>query len=214
MKKYLIVILFLIASIAFLSCKKESTTAPKDYSSSISNKNWWGTFNNAGESTQYYSVHFNEDNSLLWSQTSGDYAGTWSLNGNKLTVNFTAPTVTLTAEISDDNKLTNIITNTPNKVNSGTLIENPNVFLENSVWNVLRTHVPTDATILFKFTFIPNNKVLLSGPVNGPYSYTLSSFGGSIRINTITPYFGVITSSTEMKGNFADANYRWQATKQ
>jgi hypothetical protein len=213
MKKYLIAALVLIATIALQSCKKESTTAPKDYTSSISNKNWWGTFNNAGESAQYYSVHFNADHSVLWAQMSGDYSGTWSLNGNRLTINFTLPTVTLTAEISDDNKLTNIITNTPNKVNNGTLIENPNVFLENSVWNVLRTHIPTDATYFFKFTFISNNKVFASG-ISTPFTYSLSPFGASIRINTITPYFGVITSGTEMRGNFGDADYRWQATKQ
>lgn len=77
MKKYssMFVAILLVAGI-FSSCKKENA-APKskDYAASINDKSWWGVFTYTGETSQYYTVHFNSDNTLIWSQLSGDYAG-------------------------------------------------------------------------------------------------------------------------------------------
>ena len=214
MKKLPILITLIFSAVIFSNCKKEKVQS-KDYTASVNDKTWWGTFHNAGEAIQYYSVHFNADHSVVWNQISGDYPGNWTVEGNKVTLDFPTLNVKVEAEIGDNNKWQNISTNTPNKVNTGELIENPDIQLDNTIWNTTRTNVVTDATIGLKFTFIPGNIVLItgSGLVNAPFSYSRSLSGGAIRIFTITQYFGVITADGVIKGNFGDADYQWQGTR-
>lgn len=222
MNKRLSVLLVTTLLIAiFIACTKDDNTSKnlpiKDYTAFIKNKTWWGTVTNDGETAQYYTVYFNPDGSLVWSQLSGDYAGKWAVDKNKLTINFSSTTAIVTAEISDDNKLINIITSTPNKVNSGELVVNPNISLENTVWNGTRIYILTDPPKPLQFTFMPNSKVSIK--VNnilygaGIYDYTRSSSGGNFRIPG-TNHFGVIVSGSEMKGSEFTANRLWQVVKQ
>jgi len=200
------VILF-VMSITF-SCKKDNE--PKDYGASIKDKKWWGTFSNAGENIQYYCVHFNADSSLVWSQLSGDYAGQWTVDGNKLTLNFTTLAVKITAEISDDNKLLNITTNSPNKVYTGKLNNNTDNLLDNTVWK--ETNNSPSAVQL---SFFSGEKVKLKiGSVTYANSYTRSS-SGFIRFSNIEYiFFGVFTSDNELSGSYNDAGNSWQAIRQ
>ena len=210
MKKYISIILltFMVMSITF-GCKKDNE--PKDYGASIKDKKWWGTFSNAGENIQYYSVHFNADNSLVWSQLSGDYAGQWAVDGNKLTLNFTALAVKITAEISDDNKLLNIVTNSPNKVYTGKLNENTDNLLDNTVWKQT-----SNSPSLIQLSFYSGEKVELKiGPITyarNPYTRSSSGF---IRFSNIEyMFFGVFTSANELSGSYNDAGHSWQAIRQ
>ena len=75
MKKYSRILLatFLSSGILF-GCKKDKTVKtpePKDYSLSVENKTWWGELAYTGKPIEYYSVHFNADKTLLWSQFAG-----------------------------------------------------------------------------------------------------------------------------------------------
>ena len=211
MKKYISIIsvTLMVMSITF-GCKKDNE--PKDYGAFIKDKSWWGTFSNAGENNQYYSVHFNADNSLLWSQLSGDYAGKWTLEGNKLTLNFTALAVKITAEISDDNMLLNISTNSPNKVYTGKLNENTNNLLDNTVWKEA-INKPSAIQLSFFSSLKVEAKMGSITYVKIPYTRSSSGF---IRF---TPafnfkFFGVFTSDNELNGSYNDAEHPWQAIKQ
>ena len=217
MKKY--VIMILIASAILISCKKDKAAAEvagKDYSISIKDKTWWGELTNAGETVQYYSVHFNADNTILWSQLSDDYKGTWSLDKNKLTLNFTNPAVIVNADISEDNKLANITTNTANKVNIGEMVTNPNIVLENTVWSGLYS-VPGNSTTL-QLSFLAGPSVIVKGGNNSnqAVSYKRGLSGGYIRFKSFYGgnVFGVITASGEMKGSFSNYKKYWSITKQ
>jgi hypothetical protein len=133
MKKYLSIILvaLLVTGLLF-SCKKRSDS--KDFTAVIKNKTWWGQLTTSGETAQYYSVYFNGDGSLLWSQRAGGYTGKWTINDNQLTMDFLTPAVQKKANISDDNTLKNIVTNNSTVVNSGEMIANPTTLLDNTVW--------------------------------------------------------------------------------
>ena len=216
MKKYLSIISITLLSIATLFNCNDEDAAPKDYAASIKDKTWWGTLTNSGEAIQYYSVHFNAGNSLVWSQLSGDYLGQWSLDKNKLTITFTAPAVIVTTEISDDNTWVNITTNTSNIVNSGELVANPNITLDNTEWNGV--DISGGVTKSLKLIFTPNLEVSTvidnKGAGGVPYNYTRLASGGAIRITAGYPYFGVITAGGELRGSRQSYINSWQATKQ
>src|SRR6266542_4422176 len=108
MKKYISTIL-LTLTMVMDSCIKSDT--PKDYAVSIKDKTWWGTITYTGKTTEYYSVHFDADSSLLWSQLSGDYAGKWRIANRQLTMTFTGINDVIKADITDDDKLENISDN-------------------------------------------------------------------------------------------------------
>ncbi len=219
MKKYLIILITTLMAAAMLSsCKKETTTAAKDYSLSIKGKTWWGTLTNAGESPQYYSVSFSADNLILWSQFSGNYTGEFAVDKNKLTMTFINPSVIVTADITDDNKLINITTNTANKVNSGELLVNPNVSLENTIWKGNGNFNPIVPTSL-QFSFLAGSKVetKISNTTYAPGAYARSAHGGFIRFTipvSLDPMFCVLTSSGVMNGSYSSSQYTWQLTKQ
>lgn len=213
MKNYLKTILVtLLLTGTLISCKKDS--ASKDYSASIKDKTWWGTLTNAGENAQCYSVHFKTDGSLLWSQMSGDYAGKWTVNGKHLTMDFLTPAVQVKADISDDDKLMNIVTNTANKVNTGEMIEPLNILLDNTIWEGTMTSMNA---YTLKMSFEPNGVVVITSNYffggSNTLKYSKSSSGVAIRIDYGGgPFFGVIVSSNEIKGNYN--GYDWQVAKQ
>jgi hypothetical protein len=210
MKKYLTIFFAtLLAVIIFSSCKKETTTVAKDYSLSIKGKTWWGTFTNAGESPQYYSVSFSADNLILWSQFSGDYTGQYAVDKNKLIMIFINPSVVVTADITDDNKLANITSNTANKVNSGELVANPNISLDNTIWK--------GGSI--QLSFLAGSRVQTKLGITTPPAgaYVRSASGGAIRLTVpvlLEPMFGVITSDGVMNGSYVIPGNTWQLTKQ
>src|SRR4051812_44786780 len=99
MKKYISIILLAVTGILF-SCKKDKAADQpqgKDYAELIKYKTWWGMLVNKGETAQYYSVYFNADGSLIWSQRDGDFSGTWSINNKRLSIKFVTPAVQITA---------------------------------------------------------------------------------------------------------------------
>lgn len=218
MKKYsgtIAIILFSVGSM--ISCKKSSDSTPpvKDYAASINDKTWWGTFTINGQTAQYYSVHFNGDNSLVWSQLSGDYPGKWTLDGKKLAINYT--TNIITADVSDDGHLANIEDNHSTYIiNNGELIPNPNIALQNTVWQ--GSHFNGSSQQTLKYSFSPDLKITITAGAFATqvHTYTRSLSGAVIRHSQggNYPYFGVITSGSLMKGCIQGSNFPWQAFKQ
>ncbi|MEO5592286.1 MAG: hypothetical protein ABIR15_20605 [Chitinophagaceae bacterium] len=212
MKKYLhiIPIIAIITGILF-SCKKSNGDAPKDYSASIKDKTWWGELAYTGKTPEYYSVHFNTDNTLTWSQFQGDYTGHWALNNKQVTITFDGNTTQIKADISDDDNLVNITDNTgASEIKSGEITVNSTTTLDNTVWNG-NTQVPTKALQLNFKTGLQATINLEKTPVK-TYTYTKYSSNSVIRISTI--FFGIIVSGSKMKGSIDNSVFTWQATKQ
>jgi hypothetical protein len=223
MKKHIgIILITLLSTGIFVSCNEDDVS--KDYAASIKDKTWWGELTNAGEGgSQYYSVYFNANNTLVWSQLAGDYGGQWLLDKNKLTLTFTGLDVIMTAEISDDDTWTNITTNTPNKVNSGELAVNPNMNLDNTLWSGMERPINASGISLdtnaLQMRFSPNfTYTIRAGEYTAiGFTYEKSPFGGFFRLNKISDdrpdYFGVIVSDREIRGTNSDL-FTFQLMKQ
>lgn len=218
MKKSLsiLIITTLLISI-FISCSKDDNTSNdlpiKNYTAAIKGKNWFGELTYTGKPIEYYSVVFNADNTLVWSQLSGDYTGNWIVNEKLLTMTFTGNTAEIKATISDDDKLINISDNTGYyEIKSGQLILNPNIPLDNTIWK------GTVDPYTLQLSFMPSNVVemKIGSTTYAPYSYQKSTSGGAIRIRSSATQetFGVITGSAEMKGSHKVNDFPWKATKQ
>lgn len=218
MKKHVSIMLVTVLLMCFItSCKKSSVT--KDYTVSVKGKTWWGQLTNAGETIQYYSVYFNGDGSLLWTQRAGSYTGKWVVNNNHLTVDLLTPAVQIKADISDDNILKNIVSNNSTAVNSGEMIANPTIPLDNTVWKgMLLLSNGTQET--FQLRFLTGSKVetKIGTTTLATSPYTRSVSGAVIQFNVgAYPYFAVISSDNEMKGHWSTTIYNyflWQTTKQ
>ena len=217
MKKYInpILVTLLLAGTA-CSCKKSNSAAPKDYTASIKDKTWWGTLTYTGKTTEYYSVVFKADNSLLWSQMSGDTPGQWVLDGKALTITFTGSSVQIKANIADDDKLTGIGDNTANsEINSGQLIATPNVYLDNTTWKGSIT--ATSQPFQMSFTSPLKVETKYEAAPFGPYIYSRSMSAAAIRFFSAAAggtIFGVIISNNEMRGNTTLSNSEWKVIKQ
>jgi len=215
MKKYtnLIPVTLIIMSI-LVNCKKSDT--PKNYLESIKDKTWWGTLTYNGQKAEYYSVHFNADNSLLWSQLSGDYAGSWVINDKQLKMTFPALGSEIKGDISENDTLMNISDNNASvTINSGKLIANPNILLDNTVW--LGSANITTSKVL-ELAFIPGSQVRINIENSTIKSYVYTrSLSGSVFRATMTGgdvFFGVTTSGSEMKGSVGKSANPWQTIKQ
>jgi hypothetical protein len=220
MKKYLSIIpaTLLLTAILF-SCKKSSTPVPKDYAASIKDKTWSGEITYTNDSTQYYSVQFNADKTLVWSQFLGDYPGSWGIDGKQITMTFNGSNVIIRADIGDDDKFSNIIVSNTNAyvINSGGLIVNLPVQLEGTVWNGSGFYAV--ATYPLQMTFLPGSKVevKINGFVKPLTTYTRSASGAFIRFNSNiggTKNFGVLISPTQMKGSTGATSLPWRVAKQ
>jgi hypothetical protein len=232
MKKYLSIILVTILLVSFVTgCKKSNSAAPKDYTPSIKDKTWWGMFTYTGKDAEYYSVHFNADNSLLWSEFSGDFTGQWVINGKELTMTFDKSKAAIKAGISDDDKLLNITDNTGNfEINTGQLIANPNTPLDNTLWE--GKPVLASGLYGYQMKFMPALKITIQETYYIPPSlyqsylysdnpYSRSAAGAVIRSSyknggagASSLFFGIIISGTEMRGSIKNYNNQWKATKQ
>ena len=212
MKKYISILL----ATAFLTgltmgCKKSNSIAPKDYAASIKDKTWWGELAYTGKTPEYYSVHFNADNTLTWSQFQGDYTGHWVLNNKQVTITFDGNTIQIKADISDDDNLVNITDNTAaSEIKSGELAANSTISLDNTQWNG-NTQVPTKILQLNFKTGLQATINLENSPIK-TYTYTKNASNSVIRISTI--FFGIIISGSKMKGSIDNSVFTWQATKQ
>ena len=214
MKKYIniIPVTLIVMSILF-SCKKSES--PKVYVESIKDKTWWGTLTYTGQKTEYYSVHFNADKSLVWSQLSGDYPGLWEINDKHLKMTFPLLKSEIDGDISKNDTLMNISDNNASvSINSGKLIANSNIVLDNTVW--LGSANMTTPKVL-ELTFIPGSqiKINIENSTIKTYAYT-RSLSGSVFRATITGgdvFFGVTTSASEMKGSIGKSDNPWYTVK-
>jgi hypothetical protein len=217
MKKYLKIVLVTLMSAAILfSCKKDNASAPKDNAASINDKTWSGEIIYTGDSVQFYTVHFNTDNTLLWSQLSGDYPGNWGLIDKQLTMTFTGSNAVIRGNITGDDKLTNILVSNTNayKVNSAVLVLNPNMPLEGTVWK--GSGFFAVATYPLEISFLPGNKAELkiNNFTHPLKTYTRSPSGTGIRISGGgIKLFAVIISGTEMNGSSGSSDNPWKTTK-
>jgi hypothetical protein len=218
MKKRLpLIIIMICTAMIYMGCKKDNGGSASDYAASINDKTWWGMFTYAGDTTEYYSVHFNTDNSLTWNQLLGEYSGTWSLSGNHLTMDFGLNSIAITTDITNDNKLTNIKTNNTTVVNSGQLLVNPaQPVLDGTVWKGVFTD-KIGSTYNMGAEFKSGGKVTigLDGLVAETFSYTRSASGITIRAKSGSDtWFGVIMTDSKIIGTVDKAENKWEVTKQ
>ncbi len=193
------------------SCKKSNDIIPKDYSTSIKNKTWWGELAYTGKTPEYYSVHFNTDNTLTWSQFAGDFSGHWMLDKKQLTITFDANSIQIHADISEDNNLVNISDNTAaSEIKSGEITTTSSVTLDNSSW-IGYTQAPTK---ILELNFKPGLQTTINlenSPIK-TYTYIQSSLSSVIRVGTM--FFAIVISGSKMKGSINNAVSTWQATRQ
>jgi hypothetical protein len=218
MKKYLSIFLLLLLSAgALISCKKDNK--PKDLRASFADKTWSGSMTYTGLDAEYYSVRFNNDNTLSWSQFSGDYSGTWQLTDHLLTMSFDVSGVEIKAGVSDDQKLSGFVVKNTNsyKINTCAPLNDPNPSLDNTVWEgSLQKSTVTEKYVM---SFKPGSQIILDIegsvlPQTGVYERLKS--GGGIRVSFAVPKFiGVITANKEMRGilGLGTTRYPWAATK-
>jgi len=171
------VMILLAAMVA--GCAKSSSNP---YDGSIKDKTWWGKIAYTGKIAENYSVHFNADNSLLWTQLSNNYEGHWTLDGKHLTISFTINTAKIEADITSDDKLENITDNTSfYNINSGQLIQNPKLSLENTVWKGSWVSSP------YQINFLDGSKIkMIIGTTEYPVTYTRSASGAVIWFKALT----------------------------
>jgi hypothetical protein len=221
MKKHWKIAMIILGMITISSgCKKDNNnngSSNNSSSTSINDKTWWGMFTYAGDTTQYYSVHFNPDSSLTWNQYLGEYKGTWSISSNHLTMDFGPNSIKITADVTNDNKLTNIKTNNTSIINSGQLLANPtHESLDGTIWKGVYSD-KIGSTYNFEIDFKANSKVDIGFDGMGAvtYSYARSASGISIRTfdGDNSEWFGIIMSDTKMEGSERPEN-KWQVTKQ
>ena len=212
MKKYFnIIVVILLLAATTPGCKKSDSAQPKNFALSIKDKTWWGELAYTGKTPEYYSVHFNADNTLTWSQFQGDYTGHWALNNKQVTITFDGNSTQIKADISDDDNLVNITDNTTtSEIKNGEMTANSTITLDNSVWTG-NTQIPTKALQLNFKTGLQATINLENTPVK-TYTYTKYSSNSVIRISTI--FFGIIISGSKMKGSIDNSVFTWQATKQ
>jgi len=234
MKKYLnkIVMITLLAAIVF-SCKKD-TSLPSipdtDYTAFLKDKTWWGEFNYTGKDAEYYSVHFNSDNTFVWSQFSGDHNGKWTVEGNELTMSIEPANTEIRAEINGDDKLINITDNTGSStINTAHLIANSNMSLDNTVWE--GKPILANGIYGYLISFVPGIKVDIQETYFEPPSLYKSylypgntykrSTGGEVVRTTFSSggagssstFFGIIVSDSVMRGSSRNANNQWKVSK-
>lgn len=220
MKKYTNIILVTVFLMDFISaCKKNNIASPGDNNSSVKEKTWWGVFTSTGKDAEYYSVHFNADNTLLWSQFSGDYTGQWAISGKGLIMVLDESKAEIKAVIGDDGKLLNITDNTGNfEINTGQLIANANMPLDNTEW---KGKMVTGLPYIVELSFRPPLKADIQlGNSYTNNTYTRSASGAVIRAyikpvgsGPATLFFGIIISGTEMTGSDKNSNNQWQVTR-
>jgi hypothetical protein len=202
-------LLALILTAILFSCKKDN---PKNYNASIAEKTWWGMLAYSGKTPEYYSILFNADNTLTWSEFAGNSPGHWVLDGKRLTITFDGKSIEIKADISDNDQLVNITDNiSAFDINSGELIGNTNINLDNTVWTGTIDYPSTKA---LQLSFKPGLQVTVNienSPVK-TYTYIRSSSNGVIRVSTI--FFGIVISGSKMKGSTDVSTYIWQVTKQ
>lgn len=217
MKKYINTILVLILVSGILAgCKKDKSPAAKDYASSIKDKTWWGVLTYTGKPAEYYSVHFSADNTLVWSQLSGDYTGIWTISNKTITLKFSGSGAEIKADLTEDDKLVAITDNTSSyEINNGQLISSPKISLENTIWKGTVIGGVSDA---LQLSFMAGSKVeiKLSNKNYGPFIYSRPASGGAFRADTGGGYyyFGVIVSANEMKGSANANDFPFQVNKQ
>ncbi len=189
-----IIILLATASLVF-SCKKDN--AQKDYSSLFKNTVWTGNFNYTGSAVQPASIAFGDGGQLIWRELSGDYPGTWKLTNKTLSLNFSASSG-FTADITDDNKFTNIKSVSGSKwvlIDAGLNTANDEP-LDNTSW------IAPNLVMNFK----PGNKVdLVLGASIVYQSLPYVRKGKSIRFAPIPTYKWFIVSNSGIL--YKGANY-------
>jgi len=194
--------------------------APIDYSLSVKDKTWWGVFTYTDKDAEFYSVHFNTDNTFIWSQFSGDYKGQWTISGKDLSMIFDASTNEMRANIGDDDKLVNVTDNSGNStINTCQFIANPNISLDDTEW---KGQIVSGTPYLLEIGFrAPLKADIRLGYTYTNNTYTRSSSGAVIRADIMpagaaagTTFFGLIISESDMVGCSKNSNNQWKASKQ
>jgi hypothetical protein len=218
MKKFVSVLVIIAWScIIFTSCKKSNDSSNNgNTSSAVSDKTWWGMFTYPGDTTEYYSVHFNADSTMLWNQMLGEYGGKWTLSGNHLSMNFTNGVI-ITADITGGNKLSAFKVNNTSIINSGELLASPYTqSLDGTKWRgAFYDKIGSDYPMGMEFKSGNQVDITIDGMATETFSYVRSGSGVTIRAkNGSEVWFGLLMSDTTINGTVDKAENKWVMTKQ
>ncbi len=177
---------------------------------------------NVGQPSEFYAVYFNADGSLNWSQMAGDYPGKWTLQENKLTLDFPLLSVQIKADLTSDDKFSNISSTNSSTINSGQLMNNTPPLLDQTSWKGSRNLNDAGTAIQpLQMEFTPGSQVSIrftqgNTTTTTKYGYTATKSGAIRAASSFSTdvYFGVFTSAHEMKGSWHKYKFTWQTTKQ
>jgi hypothetical protein len=189
--------------------------APTDYSTFIKEKTWWGNLTNPGEKSQFYSVHFNADLSLVWNQASGEYFGSWALDGNHLVVIFTTIAVTVRADIAKDSTLTNITCSNTSTINSGKMLGLTSKPLIGTTWSGTYSDGKTLRPFALYFDDAVDVNVILNNIPN-TYHYVVTTSGVVFRTTNIPgshALFGLNNKDGQWVGTDLTPDNTWTVIK-
>ena len=155
----------------------------------------------------------------------------WTVNGKDLAITFDVSKAAIKAAISDDDQLLNIAGSTGNfEINTGQLITNTGISLENTLWE--GKPVLASGLYAYKMKFIAASKLTIQETYFVPpnvyqsYLYPDNPYNRSASAAVIrssynnggagasSAFFGIIISASEMRGSIKNYNNQWKATKQ
>ena len=187
--------IFIFAALCFSACKKDNKDPGVDttvFKSTI----WTGEFSYAGKAAEPMSIDFSEGGQFIWHELKGNYAGSWKLEGKKLSLS-------LDNGLSFTGDVTGIsLSNLQSSDAGGRTLKNAALDKEDIPALANTTWVATGVSLKFK----PGNLVdLYFGAPEGlptyyDMNYTLS--GRAVQFNALPDYnwFGVLNGKAILKG--------------
>lgn len=186
-------ILILSMLIGFFACKKGDDEQKKDYSALFNKTIWTGEYLPDGNTLSLpFSLEFSTTNMVHFHDHSGTHQGTYSLEGDRITLNFPGISAGLSAIVSADNKLTQFEKTGSQhwKMQSANLLFVTDQIYNSTIWK--QTH-PTGQNRQIKFA---SGEVVV---INNSSIYYYTKIAGAFRISNSDQNFGVFMSTTTFK---------------
>lgn len=192
------------------------TETPKD--TIVTGATWFGGMILPGNGGEYYAVHFNADSTLIWSELSGDYDGTWSLSNKRITIDLPIHNVKIAADVSDGHTFNNITCDNPGfAVFACERMQNEEVQVSGTSW---QGHISTEdahTRTPIALQFIDDSKVQIitdDDASGGEVDYTGSKATRSFRFRFQDKViFGTFVNRSHIEGMQDNANHLLSADK-
>lgn len=187
--------IFIAAAMSVSGCRK-GDNEPAVSSENFKNTIWTGEFSYAGKAAEPVSLDFTEDGQFLWHELKGNFAGSWKLEGKKLSLSLDNG-LSFTGDVAGSS-----LSNLRSSDAGGRTLKNAVLDKEDIPALANTTWVATGVSLVFK----PGNLVDLyfglpeGFPTYYDMKYTLS--GRAVHFNPLPDYnwFGVLSGKSFLKG--------------